>query len=227
MEIHVLKWGRAFNSSHCNRKIIGARYFYKGYEKHHQINKTLEYKSPRDNDGHGTHTASTAGGTAVPGTSFFGFANGTARGMAPQVRLAIYKACWEEGCSDADTVAAMEQEISDGVNIISISISSRDRAFYKDNRAIATFGAIEKGCFCFCFFGSAVGSSSIDRDFPASVVLGNQEMYKGISTYSLLEDATLQQPPPLVYVSTNISTSRCRAGSLDPNLVKGKIVVCD
>ncbi|GLJ29068.1 hypothetical protein SUGI_0573400 [Cryptomeria japonica] len=237
--------GRGFDSSNCNGKIIGARYFSKGYEAQNPfpINETLEYKSPRDNNGHGTHTASTVAGAAVSGISYFGFANGTARGMAPQARLAIYKACWEDGCYDTDTVAAMEQAIADGVDVISISIGSRDRAFYSDNRAIAAFGAIEKGVFVSAAAGNAgpyastlgnvspwittVGASSIDRDFPASVVLGSQEMYKGTSTYSRLDDATLQQPLPLVYVSTNDSTSYCVPGSLDPNLVKGKIVVCN
>ncbi|GLJ29073.1 hypothetical protein SUGI_0573490 [Cryptomeria japonica] len=237
--------GRRFDSSNCNGKIIGARYFSKGYEAQNPtpINETLEYKSPRDNDGHGTHTASTVAGAAVSGISYFGFANGTARGMAPQARLAIYKACWADGCYDTDTVAAMEQAIADGVHIISISIGSRDTAFYNDNRAIAAFGAIERGVFVSASAGNGgpypftlgnvapwittVGASSIDRDFPASVVLGNQEMYKGTSTYSRVDDATLQRPLPLVYVSTNDRTSYCVPGSLDPNLVKGKIVICN
>ncbi|GLJ29085.1 hypothetical protein SUGI_0573640 [Cryptomeria japonica] len=137
----------------------------------------------------------------------------------------------------------MEQAIADGVHIISISIGSRDTAFYNDNRAIAAFGAIERGVFVSASAGNGgpypftlgnvapwittVGASSIDRDFPASVVLGNQEMYKGISTYSRVDDATLQRPLPLVYVSTNDRTSYCVPGSLAPNLVKGKIVVCN
>ncbi|XP_057822222.2 subtilisin-like protease SBT1.4 [Cryptomeria japonica] len=237
--------GRGFDSSNCNGKIIGARYFSKGYEAQNPtpINETLEYKSPRDNNGHGTHTASTVAGAAVSGISYFGFANGTARGMAPQARLAIYKACWADGCYDTDTVAAMEQAIADGVDIISISIGSRDRAFYNDNKDIAAFGAIEKGVFVSASAGNdgpssstlgnvapwitTVGASSIDRDFPASVLLGNKEMYKGTSTYTRVHDATLQRPFPLFYVSTNISTRYCLSSSLEPNLVRGKIVVCN
>ncbi|GLJ29089.1 hypothetical protein SUGI_0573690 [Cryptomeria japonica] len=225
--------GRGFDASNCNGKIIGARYFSKGYEAQ---NPTPINKSPRDNDGHGTHTASTVAGAAVSGISYFGFANGTARGMAPQARLAIYKACWEHGCYDTDTVAAMEQAVADGVDIISISIGSPETPFTDDNIAIAAFGAIEKGVFFSASAGNdgpssstlgnvapwitTVGASSSDRDFPASVVLGNQEMYKGTSTYSRVDDATLQRPFPLVYVSTNINTRYCLSGSLDPNLVK-------
>ncbi|GLJ29095.1 hypothetical protein SUGI_0573760 [Cryptomeria japonica] len=141
--------GRGCDSSNCNGKIIGARYFSKGYEAQNPtlIKETLEYKSPRDNDEHGTHTAPTVADAALSGISYFGFANGTARGMGPQARLAICKACWEDGCYDTVTVAAMEQAIADGVDIISISIGSRDMAFCYDNRAIAAFGAIEKGVF--------------------------------------------------------------------------------
>ncbi|GLJ29055.1 hypothetical protein SUGI_0573260 [Cryptomeria japonica] len=159
--------------------------------------------------------ASTVAGAAVSGISYFGFANGTARGMAPQARLATYKACWEDGSYDTDTVAAMEQAVADGVDIISISIGSPDTPFTDDNRAIAAFGAIEKGVFFCASAGNSgpypstlgnlapwittVGASSIDRDFPAFVVLGNREMYKGTSTYSRLDDTTLQRSLPLVY----------------------------
>ncbi|GLJ29049.1 hypothetical protein SUGI_0573130 [Cryptomeria japonica] len=235
--------GHKFTSSHCNKKIIGARYYYKGYEQYDSpINETTEYKSPRDRIGHGTHTASTVAGVAVRGTSFFGFAKGTARGMAPEARLAIYKACWQDYCYDVDTVAAMDQAVADGVDIISISIhSSGDLPFDQDVRGIAAFGAMEKGVFVSAVAGNygpysstlsntapwmtTVGASSIDRDFPASLVLGDQVILRGTSTFK--GDGKLQGPVPLVYVSANNSSRRCLDGSLDPDLVKGKIVVCD
>ncbi|QHO10957.1 hypothetical protein HN873_050690 [Arachis hypogaea] len=50
--------GRDFPAALCNRKIIGARYFSTGYEATNgKMNDTLEYRSPRNSDGHGTHTA--------------------------------------------------------------------------------------------------------------------------------------------------------------------------
>ncbi|KAH9303931.1 hypothetical protein KI387_008335, partial [Taxus chinensis] len=212
------------------------------YERQTPINDTLEYRSPRDSNGHGTHTASTVAGAAVAASSYFGSANGTARGMAPQARLAIYKVCWGPAtyCDGSDIVAAMEQAILDGVDIISISITSADDPFYMDQRAVAAFAAMEKGVFVSSAAGNdgpfsatlsntapwvtTVGASSIDRDFPASVVLGNEVIYRGTSMY---KGNALQSPFPLVYVSTNNSSRRCLDGSLDPETVKGKIVVCD
>lgn len=49
-------------------------------------------------------------------------ANGIARGGAPTVRLAIYKACWFNLCSDADFLPAMDDAIDDGVDILSLSL---------------------------------------------------------------------------------------------------------
>ncbi|XP_057822260.1 subtilisin-like protease SBT1.8 [Cryptomeria japonica] len=199
--------------------------------------------SPRDAQGHGTHVASTAAGAAVTGASVFGFANGTARRMASHARLAIYKACWapEGYCDESDIAAAMEQAIADGVDILSISIHSDDVPFHMNHVAIAAFGAIEKGVFVSAIAGNqgpsssslshtvpwitTVGASSIDRDFPASVVLGNQEIYRGTSDFKG-GDGKLQGPFPLVYVSASSSSKRCLDGSLDQNVVKGKIVLC-
>lgn len=109
----------------CNNKLIGARAFFKGLDaafaaENLTYNWAAEYKSPRDADGHGTHTSSTVAGAAVPGASLFGQAAGTARGVAMGARLAIYKVCYlDAGCFDSDILAAMDAAVADGVNVIS------------------------------------------------------------------------------------------------------------
>ena len=63
--------GEEFNASNCNQKLIGAQYFNAGWGGNAGIDAQLpwEYNSPRDFGGHGTHTASTAGGNnGVPTT---------------------------------------------------------------------------------------------------------------------------------------------------------------
>ncbi|KAF8376812.1 hypothetical protein HHK36_031517 [Tetracentron sinense] len=129
--------GDNFTLSNCNRKIIGARFYYKGYE---QLNGPLESKnlyfsrSARDTDGHGSHTASIVAGSVVPNVSFVGLAQGTARGGAPSARLAIYKTLWFGNGGDDDILKAFDDAISDGVDIISISIgSSPQRYFLNDS----------------------------------------------------------------------------------------------
>ncbi|KAK8480633.1 hypothetical protein V6N11_047238 [Hibiscus sabdariffa] len=62
------KSGDSFNAAtHCNRKIIGARWFIDGFlaEYGQPLNTTEdpEFLSPRDANGHGTHTSSTASGS--------------------------------------------------------------------------------------------------------------------------------------------------------------------
>jgi hypothetical protein len=72
--------------------LIGARYFNKGYEAYvGPLN--VSYQTPRDKDGHGTHTLSTAGGKFVANVSVFGYGSGTAKGGSPHARVAAYKVC--------------------------------------------------------------------------------------------------------------------------------------
>ena len=119
--------GTAFSPSYCNRKLIGARSFSKGIRaKGHDISKEEEFDSARDFVGHGSHTASTAAGNYVPGVSHFGYARGTAIGVAPRAHLAIYKVAWLKGQFEApDVLAGMEQAILDGVDIMSLSLDRK------------------------------------------------------------------------------------------------------
>ena len=98
-----------FNHTSCNNKIIGARTF------------TTSGDTPLDEDGHGTHTASTAAGRFVKGANIFGNANGTAVGIAPMAHLAIYKVCGIS-CLESDILAAMDAAVDDGVDILSLSL---------------------------------------------------------------------------------------------------------
>jgi hypothetical protein len=78
--------------------------------------------SPRDSDGDGTHTASTAAGNVVRNASLYGLAEGNARGGVAGSRLAVYKIYWGGYCWEADILATFEDAIDDGVDIISLSL---------------------------------------------------------------------------------------------------------
>ncbi|XP_031497729.1 subtilisin-like protease SBT1.4 [Nymphaea colorata] len=228
----------------CNNKIIGARFYHKGYVASvRMMNGTTDLLSPRDTDGHGTHTASTAAGAAVPGAGFFSYAEGEARGMAPLARIAAYKICWSRGCFDSDILAAMDQAVSDGVDIISLSVGATGSApdYDYDSIAIGAFGAIRSGVLVSCSAGNSgpepktavniapwiltVGASTIDREFPADVILGDGTVLGGVSLYS--GNPLGSDRLPLVYQAERYSSSLCLPGSLDPTIVAGKIVLCD
>ncbi|XP_019193560.1 PREDICTED: subtilisin-like protease SBT1.4 [Ipomoea nil] len=236
--------GPDFPEASCNRKIIGARAFYKGYEagRGSPIDESEESKSPRDTEGHGTHTSSTAAGSIVPNASLFEYAPGEARGMAIKARIAVYKICWSSGCYDSDILAAMDQAVEDGVHVISLSVGASGYApqYYRDSIAIGAFGAAEHGVLVSCSAGNSgpdpytavniapwiltVGASTVDREFPADVILGDDRIFSGVSLYSgkSLGDNKL----PVVY-GGDCGSRYCYSGALDTSKVTGKIVLCD
>ncbi|KAJ9190462.1 hypothetical protein P3X46_001662 [Hevea brasiliensis] len=240
--------GKDFSPASCNRKLIGARFFCNGYEATNgKMNESTEYRSPRDSDGHGTHTASIAAGRYVFPASTLGYAKGIAAGMAPKARLATYKVCWNAGCYDSDILAAFDAAVNDGVDVISLSVGGVVVPYYLDAIAIGSFGAVDRGVFVSASAGNGgpggltvtnvapwvatIGAGTIDRDFPADVKLGNGKVIPGVSVYGGPGLAPGKMYP-LIYAGSEgtgdgYSSSLCLEGSLDPKLVKGKIVLCD
>ncbi|KAL2496648.1 Subtilisin-like protease SBT5.3 [Forsythia ovata] len=238
------------SSFHCNRKLIGARYFNKGYAATvGPLNSTFD--SPRDNEGHGSHTLSTAGGNFVAGANVFGFGNGTAKGGSPKARVAAYKVCWPPAggneCFDADILAGFDMAIHDGVDVLSVSLGGDPVPFYNDSVAIGSFHAVMQGIVVVCSAGNSgpgagtvtniapwqitVGASTMDRQFPSYVILGNQMNFQGES----LSNKALPNKKLFPIVSAQYAKAAnasvdeailCKAGTLDPNKVKGKILVC-
>ncbi|XP_071689145.1 subtilisin-like protease SBT1.4 [Rutidosis leptorrhynchoides] len=233
-----------FPKTACNRKIIGAKAYYRGYiaSSANRLNAWNGMLSPRDTEGHGTHTSSTAAGSVVEDAGFFDFAKGEARGMAVKARIAVYKICWDAGCYDSDILAAMEQAISDGVHIISLSVGANGYApnYYQDSIAIGAFHAMKNGILTSCSAGNSgpgaytavniapwiftIGASTIDREFPADVVLGDGRVYSGVSLYS--GDGLGDVQYPLIY-ARDAGDRYCYSGKLNATLVTGKIVICD
>ena len=127
----VCQSGERFADTDCNNKLIGARWFIDGAEATGPIDDD-EFRSARDADGHGTHTATTAVGNRSS-ASIFGTLIGDVEGIAPNARLAVYKACWlrpgrtRASCNTSDLANAIDAAVADGVDVISYSIGSSMR----------------------------------------------------------------------------------------------------
>ena len=171
-------------------KIIGAKY-YRSDGKFGQG----DIASPRDSHGHGTHTASTAAGLIVSNASLLGLGSGAARGGVPGARIAVYKICWSDGCWNADILAAFDDAIADGVDIISLSVGgSFPEDYFEDSIAIGAFHSMKNGILTsnsagnsgpgpesitnFSPWSLSVGASTIDRKFVTKVKLNNSMVYE-------------------------------------------------
>lgn len=237
------RWSR----SACNDKIVAADWFVKGFGADDL--SSAEYLSARDGSGHGSHTAAIAAGNADVDVTIDGQRFGELSGAAPGAALAIYKACWSspnpahDGCTTADTVAAIDQAVSDGVDVINYSASSPSHKT-DDPVQLAFLNAAAAGVFVSTSAGdggpapgsvgysapwiTTVGASTASG-FGGTVRLGDGRAFAG----SMVSDQTVARAP-LVYARDAArrgvdrgDAALCLPGTLDASVADGAVVICD
>ncbi|KAK6269072.1 hypothetical protein QUC31_013232 [Theobroma cacao] len=192
--------GPEFPPFSCNGKIVSAKLFSAGAQAAASLNASVDILSPSDTVGHGSHVASTAAGNAGVPVVVNGLYYGRASGMAPRARIAVYKAIYPTVGTLADVVAAIDQAVSDGVDILTLSIGldepPQDTVTFLSMFDIAMLFARRAAIFVVQAAGNqgpgpstvvsyspwAVGaaSSRIDRRYIGSLLLGNGQNISGV-----------------------------------------------
>ncbi|KAL0372554.1 UNVERIFIED_CONTAM: Subtilisin-like protease SBT4.4 [Sesamum calycinum] len=235
------KWKGACNGGEdftCNNKIIGARWY------------TPLDASVKDGSGHGTICASIAAGNYVENASFYGIAQGTARGGVPAARIAAYKACGAFGCESVNLLSAFNDAIADGVDIISLSLGGGILDIKDDVVAIGALHAMQKGILTVNAGGNSghgsgrksrtasvapwlfsVAASTTDRRIVTKVALGNGATIIGKGVNSFKPDSKkftlIHGENATSSTCTEKEAKSCEDGCLNSRLVKGKILICE
>ena len=251
-------------ATHCNNKLVGIKSFSAGFNASGQTLHWTDFpNSGRDSvggatghGGHGDHTASTAAGNSNVTAIVNGISLGQASGMAPRARVAAYKVCWtyvnaaatdgtgsQNSCYTTDSVAAIDQAVADGVNVINYSISGSqttvndpvEQAFYRASLAgvfvAASAGNSGPGTAVAHIspWLTTVAASTHDRAFSADATQGNGTKYTGASLNQIALSAKpliRAEDAGIVGASANLNLCYSNPLELDPVKVNGKIVIC-
>lgn len=233
--------GDGWTADDCTRKVVGARWFAAGFGTDRV--RSSESLSPRDVLGHGTQVASVAAGNASVSVRVDGRDAGRFGGVAPQARLAAYKACWgapdpaDDGCSTADVVAAVDAAVADRVDVLNLALAGGDGI---DTLQRALLGAAEADIVVVGAAGNSGGTSYAAHGSPWVTTVGSAvgRMSRGQVTApggvsfsgggrpaDVRGRAVLAQDAAAPGVSRR-AAGECRSGALDSRKVVGRIVVC-
>ena len=183
----ICQSGQGFNSSHCNNKLIGARYFNTTWKLAVSLGLTTTWPgeyldSPRDANGHGTHTLTTSGGNenvdvVVSGSTITGIS-----GIAPRARIAAYKSCYtplaaggapgQGSCFASDSVAAIDQAVADGVDVLNFSVGGSSTSV-RDAVQTAFANASFAGVFVSASAGNSGPGNTVAHSSPWLTTVGN------------------------------------------------------
>ncbi|MCP4360705.1 MAG: S8 family serine peptidase [Chloroflexi bacterium] len=229
----------------CNDKLIGAW----GYS-------SVNGGTPRDSNGHGSHTASTSAGNVVYGTAITtvsGVYTNDISGVAPHANIVAYAAC----CASDALAFARDQVVLDGVDVVNYSIGT-DGATpdpWNSSSAVQWLNVRDAGIFVATSAGNdgpgdetvsspgdlpwitTVGASSHNRAYINSITLTN-----GVSPTLVIQGQSLTGgygPETVVYAGDYSSgltgtPELCGVGNIGdftppwpPGTFNGEIVVCD
>jgi minor extracellular serine protease Vpr len=237
--------GEDWAADSCHRKLVGASWFVSGFGADRL--RATESLSARDVIGHGTQVASVAAGNAEVSVSAGAVGDGRFSGLAPQARVAAYKACWaapdpdDDGCASADLVTAIDRATADGVDVLNLSAAG-GASFDTVERAL--LGAAEADVVVVGAAGNGSGREYAAHSSPWVTTVGAvagpvpQGRVRVRGTRLDLRGASLSPvgtgPAPVVLAGrartpgTALEDARqCREGSLDAGRVGGAIVVCE
>ncbi|KAI3847775.1 hypothetical protein MKX03_009758 [Papaver bracteatum] len=192
--------GPRFDVSACNGKIVSARYFSAGAQAVTPLNSSIDFLSPFDAVGHGSHVASTAAGNSMVPVIMNGFFYGFSSGMAPRARIAVYKAIFPSVGTVADVVSAIDQAIIDGVDILTLSVGPDEppedtitffnvfdifmlfarRAGVFVVQAAGNKGPSPSTVVSFSPWAVGVAACRTDRSFPGTLILGDGQRISGV-----------------------------------------------
>jgi subtilisin family serine protease len=231
----------------CNNKLIGARQMLPTYRALIGADPD-EFDSARDDDGHGTHTASTAAGNAGVAAEMYGVSLGTVSGIAPRAHVIAYKGLGNLGGFTSDLAASIDQAVFDGVDVINYSVGGGASLTTADD--IAFLFAADAGVFVATSAGnSGPGAGTIGG--PASVpwitsvgASTQGRFFQGTIHFHGNDTPFWEYPPDLKedIIGASITPGTdglvsivdaefaggdlCIPGTLDAAAVAGKIVLC-
>ncbi len=233
--------GDGWTADDCTRKVVGARWFAAGFGTDRV--RSSESLSARDVLGHGTQVSSVAAGNAGVSVRVDGRDAGQFGGVAPQARIAAYKACWgapdpaDDGCSTADVVSAVDAAVADGVDVLNLALAGGEGI---DTLQRALLGAAEADIVVVGAAGNSGGTSYAAHGSPWVTTVGSAvgRLSRGVVTgpggrtftgggrpAAVRGRAVLAQDAAAPGVSRR-AAGECRSGSLDSRRVAGRIVVC-
>jgi hypothetical protein len=232
--------GEEWPGDTCNRKVVGARWFVAGFGADRV--RSSETMSAYDTLGHGTQVASVSAGNAGVTVRVDDRDAGEFGGVAPQARVAAYKACWgapdpsDDGCATADLVTAVDRAVADRVDVLNLSVAGGSGV---DTLERALLGAAERDVVVVGAAGNTreayaahavpwvttIGSS-VGRTPRATVEVAGGPVLSGGGRPLDVAAGLVRAVDAAAEGASLREAQQCRPGSLDARAVAGRVVLC-